>query len=376
MTLGIPAACHPDMRLPITPEGVAALADMGVRVLVEQDAGQLIHYPDARFARAGAEIVTRREALMCDVVLQMSPLSSADASCMRRGALLLTMLSPKYQDVATVHTLLQRNITSIALDLLQDAHGKPPFADVLNEIEGRAAVAAAASLLADPDHGKGILLGGVSGVIPCEVVIVGAGIAGCAAATSAIGLGAIVRMFDADVYRLRQAVLTLGTGIIASAPTGRVLAAALRSADVVVAEQMDTPLSVSDAVIRDMKDGVVVMELDACGQKTHTPRVFGTLRTMPLAHNRNAKPSPGPGPTTCFVNAGMSVPRTTAMALSDTLLWLFRDATNSGGFLNAIKINRGWRNAVYTFMGKPVNNSVAEVAGMRPVDIALLLPFS
>ncbi len=100
---------------------------------------------------------------------------------------------------------MKRNIVALAIDLIGDPEGHTPFADILNEIDGRAAIAIASSMLASPAHGKGILLGGVAGIIPCEVLILGAGIAGRAAAASALGLGASVRMLDNDVYRLRRA---------------------------------------------------------------------------------------------------------------------------------------------------------------------------
>ncbi|MDE5929885.1 MAG: alanine dehydrogenase, partial [Muribaculaceae bacterium] len=126
-------------------------------------------------------------------------------------------------------------INCIALDLIENSDSRKPFADILNEIDGRAALAIASSLLADSVHGKGILMGGVAGIVPCEVTVLGSGFDALAAARTAIGLGATVRMFDNDSYSLREADRMLGPAVITSAMHPRVLVSALRSADVVVA---------------------------------------------------------------------------------------------------------------------------------------------
>ena len=150
------------------------------------------------------------------------------AAAIAAEAMLLTLLHPSMQDPATIAVLLKRSITAIALDLVEDRRGMTPFADILSEIDGRAAVALASSMLADPTAGKGILLGGVTGIVACETTIIGSGIAACAAARSAAGLGATVRMFDNDVYSLRRAIRELGQQVIGSALHPHVLHNALR----------------------------------------------------------------------------------------------------------------------------------------------------
>lgn len=377
LTVGIPAAAGPARRFPLTPEGAAMLAAHDIDVRVEKDAGAAIHYTDTRYIRAGARIVSRAEAFACDIVICLSPLAPVDARRLRRGALLLTVLDALMASPA-IPMLLERQVTTVALDLIADRDGQAPFADILNEIDGRAAMAVSSALLADAEAGKGILLGGVAGIIPCEVTVIGAGIGGMAAARSAMGMGALVRVFDSDVYRLRRAAGDLGPGCVTSAMHPRVLVNAMRTADVVIASQTNPPHAFDSDVVDQMKTGVIVIHLDGYGAPSATP-MFPSMPAVDLAGSsrRIRETADGDTPRVCYVNAAGTVPRTVAMALSNTLHAMFGELIGCGGYAsNTLKINPGMRRAVCTFIGKPVNVTVARALGMRPVDINLLLQFS
>lgn len=378
LTLGVPASVTGnDRRFPLTPEGAATLVSMGIDVRIEKGAGHAIHYTDDRYVRNGARMVTRTEALGCDIVLHLDAIADADARRLRRGSLLLTLFAPARQDRAAMRTLLERHVVSMALDLITDRFGNTPFADILDEIEGRAAMAISASLLADSVHGKGILLGGVAGIVPCEVTVIGAGIAGIAAARSASGLGAMVRMFDSDVYKLRAAARELGPAAICSAMHPKVLVSALRSADVVIAAQMPTVFVMAPETVSEMKQGVITFNLDGYGRRASRVPMFGSMRMVDL---RAASPGDNMnenGERVCYTNVAAAVPRTTAMALSNTLITMFNDiVTCGGGVVNALKLHSGMQCAVYTFMGRVVNEEIARIVGLRHVDINLLLQFS
>ena len=182
-TIGLPACEYPyERRFPITPEAAGQLIERGFRVKMQENAAQCINYGDNSYMRVGVEISTREEALRSDIVIHLAPMTAPDVRKMRRGAMLLTLLKPSHQDCEAVKELLRRHVISIAVDLIEDSRGCTPFADILAEIDGRASIAMASSLLADSTRGKGILLGGVAGIIPCETLIIGSGIAACAAA--------------------------------------------------------------------------------------------------------------------------------------------------------------------------------------------------
>lgn len=371
-TIGLPM-CHDasERRFPLTPEGVALLVEQGFVIKMESDAARSIHYTDAQYTRAGAEVCSRADALGCDIVVHLAPMSPADVARMRRGALLFTLYALCRQTPSAVKALLERNVIAVAVDLIKDDNGHCPFADILAEIDGRAAMARASSLLADSEHGKGILLGGVSGVVPCEVTVIGSGIAACAAARSACGAGAMVRMFDHDVYRLRDATRELGPWLVTSALHPRVLRNALRSADVVIYTGVQPQPDFGVETVADMKRGVVVFDLTAdCG------KAFPSLPTVDLALASSAHVAPMEPSRACYVNCGSAVPRTAAMALTNTFITMLRQIVDCEGVTNALKLLPGFQCAAYTFLGKAVNPAIASLAGTRHVDINIYLTLS
>ena len=371
LSIGLPKSNSPaERRFPLTPEAVEMLVERGYTVKLQHEAAADIHYTDNNYSRCGAQIASRDEVLACDIVLHLAPLSSAEIRKMRSGALLLTLLHAERQTRESIDALIERKIMAVAIDLIKDDRGNTPFADILSEVDGRASIALASSLLANATHGKGILLGGVSGISPCEVVILGSGIAACAAARSAIGQGALVRMFDNDVYRLRSASQSSGLNPATSVLHPRVLLNALRSADVVIATDT-TPLHQINAdIVSEMKRGVIIFDLNHDNGATFPSLPIVDAASLPtIAH-----------PTTtmrlCYNNAGNAVPRTVSMALSNTFLTLFERIIGCDGISNTLKLLPGLQCATYTFMGKVVNPHIARIVGIRHVDITLILSFS
>lgn len=359
-----------ERRFPLTPEGVNRLIEKGYVIRMEREAAAPIHYSDNAYMRQGAEITDRHGALSCDIVINLSTLSPADIRKMRRGAMLLTLLRPDKMHAESIVEMQRMAIVGVAVNRIADDRGNYPFADILAEIDGRAAIATASSLLADANAGKGILLGGIAGLNPCEVTVIGSGIAAIAASRSALGLGAIVRMFDDDVYSLRAAVRDLGPGVIASSLHERVLTSALRTADVVVATPAATKLSLGVDMVEVMKKGVVIFDLDARHGK-----VFPSLPTVDLASATDTTRGQD-GRRVCYVNAGSAVPRTAAMALSNTFITMLDSIITCEGLTNALKLTPGLRRGVFTFLGKITDPQVAKAAGCRFTDINIFLQLS
>lgn len=371
-TIGLPASRGMlDHRFPLTPEGAGQLVERGFHVKMERNGASHIHYSDEAYAARGVEICSRAEAFGTDIVIYVQSLEAADARMLRRGSLLLTFLHAEPADAEVLGTLLRRHVIALALELLTDDAGRKPFADILHEIDGRAAMAVASSLLADAVHGKGILLGGVAGVVPCEVTLIGAGMAAVSAARSALGLGASVKMFDNNVYRLREATHLLGPGVTGSSLHPRVFENALRTADIVIATDTVPPIKVNSDLAAVMKRGVICFDL------TDEPgSVFPSLQVIDLDLASPADTSTAEPARLCYINAGNAVPRTVAMAMSNTFLTVLDDILVCDGVANALKINGGLRAAAFTFLGKCVNRRVARLLGIRPVDINLFLQFS
>lgn len=381
-TIGLPAGSDPsERRFPLTPEGVEMLREHGFTVKIQKGAAAPIHYTDMAYSRCGAEIVTEAEALACDIVIHLSPLTVAQAGRLRRGALLLTLLQTDRQQREALRVLLERKVIAIAVDLITDKHGNHPFADILSEIDGRAAVTMAGALLADSRHGKGILLGGIAGIGPCEVTVFGSGIAACAAARSAAGAGAVVRMFDNDVYSLRYAQRELGASVIASSLHPRVVEGALHSADVVISTfGTDTMKPFDTEAVSRLKRGVIVFDLNSTTRGALFPSlpVIDASDWNPGGNSAITTVSePDSAPTRlCIVGVGGIVPRTAAMALTNTFTTMLRELLTCDGVTNALKLLPGLQRAAYTFLGQAVHSEVARKAGVRAVDIALYLTLS
>lgn len=372
-TIGVPACRHEsERRFPLTPEGASRLIERGFRVKIESGAAAPIHYTDNQYLRAGCDVVSRSEALQCEIVLHLSPLDMADVRHLRRGALLLSLLSPELVTKEYVKALMEKHTVAIALDLIEDEHGHRPFADILAEIDGRAAMAMAASLLADSEHGKGILLGGIAGINPCEVIILGSGIAAVSAARTATGMGAIVRMFDNDVYSLRHASRELGASLITSAMHPRVISGALHTADVIIATPTtDTSYSIDSDEAMLLKRGVLAFDLT---DRRMSP--FPSMQPIDLARADSNKCRRPEGWRACYIHAGSAVPRTCAMALSNTLMTMLTSVFTCDGVHNALKLLPGLRKAAYLFLGRLVNEEIGAKTGIRALDINLYLTLS
>ncbi len=234
ISLGLPSGMpFGESRFPLTPEGTAQLSDMGLKIIIEEGAGAPIHYSDAAYLRAGAKIAPRAETLHADIIISPAPLTRIEAVSIRRGSLLVTLSASVLENQDYARALQQARVNVLAADLISDGEHRL-VSDILHEIDGCASLAIASAMLTAPVYGKGILLGGVTGIVPCEVTIIGSGMGAIAAAHNALGLGATVRMFDNDLYSLRKAGRVLNHKAVSSALHDKVLRSALRQADIVV----------------------------------------------------------------------------------------------------------------------------------------------
>lgn len=376
LTIGLPKSLVAgERRFPITPDAARSLTERGYLVKIEEGAPRSICYTDEAYSRVGAVITDRTNALGCDIVIHPAPLSVDDIKRLRRGAILFTLANfNRQQGAEVVRQLLARHIINIAIDLIVDRAGNHPFADILSEIAGRAAIVLAAAMMADTSRGKGILPGGIAGVIPCEVLVLGSDIGACAAARSALGLGATVKMFDADVYRLRRVLRDLDGNVTGSSIHPHALENALRTADIVISTDMTDGAVIVDALGADMmKRGVIIFDLS-----TDPGHVFPSLPTVDAALAAGT-PLPGGGcepRRLCYINAGSTVPRTAAMALSDTFITMFDEIDGCQDSSRAIMLTAGLQEAALTFLGKAVNQRVAKIAGVRYTDIRIMLALS
>ena len=203
LTIGIPAETSlQEKRVALVPEAVALLVAHGHQVLVETQAGSEAQFSDNDYSESGARIVyDRRQVFQANIVLKVEPPSLEEVALMGMRQTLISALQLSVQNEGLLEALSAKKTTAIAWDFVQNENGIQPLVRAMGEIAGNTAILLAGELMASVS-GQGTMLGGVSGVRPSEVVILGAGTVGEYATRSALGLGASVKVFDNSVHRL------------------------------------------------------------------------------------------------------------------------------------------------------------------------------
>ena len=372
LLIGIPCErMEGERRVALTPEAVDMLTDRGHRVLVETGAGLGINYADNHYAEAGAEIVsTSAEVFQADIILKVLPPLVAEVMMMKPRATLFSSVQLNAFSQGAFELMVAKRITAISYELMMDDGGNSLILNAISEIEGTASIMIAADLLSNTQGGKGILLGGIPGVSPTEVVIIGAGNAGTVAARAAMAFGASVKVFDDDINKLRTIQQVLGQGLFTSTFHPNVLQNAFRSADVVIGAKcfinMRRRYIIAEAMIRSMKRGAFLIDLrvnqGGCFETTYglgasDPTVFEQYGVLHY----------------CKPNVSNFVARTTSMALSNIFVPLFFKIGDVGGILSMIQCSAGFRKGVYMYGGKPVNDYVASHFNLPSNNIDIYL---
>lgn len=370
--IGIPReTAEGERRLALTPEAVGILVEAGHRVVLESGAGLGINYSDNHFADAGAEIVeSAEETYQADVVVKVLPPTPEEAALLKPRATLFSLVQLHGLELRTLQQLCAKRVNAVAYELLQDEERKSPILNLLSEIEGATAITIAAELMSNTRGGKGILLGGIPGVSPTEVVIVGAGHAGTVAARAALALGASVKVFDNDINNLRRIQTALGHGLFTSNFHPNVLHNAFRSADVVIGSMryINSPKRyvVAEELIQQMKKGALIIDLrmsqggcfeTTCCLSPKDPEVFEQYGVLHY----------------CKPNVSNQVARTTSMAISNVLIPLFLELGDAGSLQTLARSDTGFRNGLYLYRGKLVNDYVSSYFNIRSNDIDIYL---
>lgn len=372
LLIGIPRErCAGERRLALTPEAVDMLTDCGHRVLVEKDAGLGINYSDSHFSEAGAEIVdTANEVYQADIIFKILPPLPEEVFMMKPRATVFSMMQLHIFAADAVALMMAKRITAIAYELLEDNRNGWPVLCAISEIEGATAITIAAEMLSNVHGGKGILMGGIPGVPPTEVVIVGAGTAGTVAARTALALGALVKVFDDDIHKLRTLQYSVGTKVFTSNFHPNVLRNAFLSADVVIGAMRYINTRhryvIAEDLIRTMKHGSLLIDLrvnhggcfeTSCGLTPSDPAIFEQYGVLHY----------------CRPNVSNQVARTTSMAISNIFVPLILSLGERGNIQTMVKTDPGFRAGVYMYGGKMVNRYVAENFNLLSTDISIYL---
>jgi len=267
MRVGVPRETKDhESRVGLTPAGARELVAHGHEVLVQAGAGRRIGMPDEQYTAAGARIVPEAAGLFAeaDLVVKVKELQPNERGWLRAGQVLFTYLHLA-SDRAQTEALLASGATAIAYETVTGPGGTLPLLAPMSEVAGRMAVHVGASLLEAPHGGRGILLGGVPGVEPAQVVVLGAGTAGRNAVQMAVGLGAHVTVLNRGLQRLRELDALHGNRITTRSSNAQAVEEAVLAADLVIGAVLEAgaraPRMVDRRTVARMRPGAVVVDI-------------------------------------------------------------------------------------------------------------------
>src|SRR6195952_104591 len=213
--IGIPKeSAFQENRIPLTPEAVGVLVSNGHEVLIEHNAGEAAHYRDKDYSEAGAKIVYEKaKVYKAPVLVKAAPVMQEDVEMLQMNQVIISPIHLSAMKAELLEKMMEKRISGISFENLKDDSGTYPIVRSMSEIAGSAVMLVAGQYLGSANHGKGVLLGGISGIPPTKVIILGAGIVGEYAARAALALGASVKVFDNSVYRLKRLQNNVGQRI-------------------------------------------------------------------------------------------------------------------------------------------------------------------
>lgn len=371
LQIGIPKeVTFQENRVALAPEAVNLLVSNGHEVLVESEAGIKSNFTDNDYSEAGAQICyDRKSVFQCHVILKVAPPTDEEMEMMPGKQTLISAIQISMHPKSTLEKLMKKKMTAIAWDYIRDEHNIFPVVRAMGELAGNTSVLIAAEILSNVNEGKGLMLGGVAGVQPTEVVILGAGTVGEYACRAAMGLGASVKVFDSTISKLRRLQNDLSVRVYTSVIQPKILQKALMRADVVIgairAPLGRTPCIVSEEMIQEMKEGTVIVDVSidqgGCFETSEiTNHTSPTFVKHGIIHY-------------CVPNIASRVSRTASFALSNIFSPILMDMGDHGGPDALLRSDPGFRSGVYLYNGTLTSKILGKVFSLPYKDIELLL---
>ncbi|RZS96625.1 alanine dehydrogenase [Cecembia calidifontis] len=371
LVIGIPReTAAQEKRVVLTPEAVALLVNNGQQVVVETNAGLLAKFTDKDYSDAGAKVVySAKEAFDAEVILKVEPPTTEEIEYMRAGSCLISALQLGKQHADFIHALNRKRITAVAFEHLEDKVGGMPVVRAMSEIAGSTVMLIAAEYLSSVNDGKGLILGGITGVPPTEVVIVGAGTVAEYAARTALGLGASIKVFDNHIYKLRRIKQLLGQQVYTSTIDNYTLGQALKEADVVIGalrtEKGKNKIVVSEEMVAAMMEGSIIIDVSI--------DQGGCIETAEMTSHENPTYVKHGVIHYCVPNIASRVARTASAALSNIFTPILLQMADLRGAEEMIFNYKWFMKGVYTYRGSLTNAYLARKFAMTHKELQLLL---
>lgn len=371
LVIGIPKEIvFQENRVALTPLSVGLLIEHGHEVLIESGAGKASNFMDHHYSDQGAQIVYEKERVFkADIIIKIASPTIDEVAMMKTKAILLSSQQPSLMNLAVLKAMMKKQVTALSYEYLQDEGGHLTVVRAMSEIVGATSILIAAEYLSNVFEGKGLMLGGVTGVPPTEIVIIGAGTVGEFAVRAAIALGAQVKVFDSSVFRLRRLQNNIGARVFTSVIQPIILNKAVMSCDVAIgalrAKHGRSPCIISEETVSRMKPNSVLIDVSidqgGCFETSeitsHDKPVF---RKHEVIHY-------------CVPNIASRVARTATYALTNIFTPILLQIGDYGGISNLIWSHSGIRSAVYLYQGSLTNQDMADKFKLPYKDLSLMI---
>jgi alanine dehydrogenase len=338
--------------------------------MMESKAGVGASYSDNDYSEAGARIVdTKKQVFECDVLVKSAPVCEDEISLLKQNQFIISPIHVTAMKRDILEKMMEKKITALSFENLKDDSGHNPIVRSMSEIAGSAVMLIAGQYLSNANNGKGVLVGGISGIPPTKVIIIGAGIVGEQTARTALAMGASVKIFDNSIYRLKRLQNNIGLRLYTSVIEPGILAKQLKTCDVAVgalsASGGRTPLVVTEEMVSRMRPGSVIVDVSidhgGCFETskitTHGTPVF---KKYDVIHY-------------CVPNICSGFARTASQAISNVLMPLMLEMADDGGFENLVWYKINIRSGIYLFKGALTNFYLSERFDLKFTDLNLLI---
>lgn len=371
LQVGVPQeVADQEKRMPLKPASVGVLVANGHEVIIQSKAGLSANFTDQEYSEAGAKIVySAKEVFECNTVLKVEPPTLKEIDMMNSGSTLLSAFQMGQQHSRYLEAINKKKLIAIGYEFIQDAEGGLPLIRAMSEIAGSTVMMIAAEYLSSARGGRGIILGGITGVPPTKVVILGAGTVAEFAARAALGHGAEVRVFDDHIYKMRRLKHTIAQEIFTSTYDSSMLEKQVAEADVLIGavrmEKGQNKMLVTEEMVMQMKPGSVIIDVSIDqGGCIETSSVTNHKKPTFIKHEVTHY---------CVPNIASRVARTASLAISNIFTPILLNAGELGGFDEMIYHKPWLQKGVYSYKGSLTNLDLAKRFNLGYKDLSLFM---
>jgi len=371
LLIGIPKeVAFQENRIGLTPDAVSVLVANGHDVMVESLAGSGSRYTDNDYSEAGARIVFEKEEVYkCPILVKTAPPVEADLPYLQMYQTIISPLHLSALKKGLMEQLMAKKITALSIENIKDENQNYPILRSMSEITGSAVMLIAGQYLSNFNQGKGVLLGGVSGVPPTKVVIIGADIIGEFAARNALALGASVKVFDNNVSRLQRLQNNLGQRVWTSVLEPKIVAKQLKTCEVAVGALRNefgrAPIVVTEEMVAAMRPGSIIIDVAIDrGGCFETSELTNHANPIIIKHEVIHYGVP---------NIPSGFARTASQAISNVLMPLLIQIGDQGGLEEIIWQQVHLREGIYLYKGALTDFYISEKFQLKFTDLNLLI---